>query len=73
MTKQEERRENYKNIIDKWDLHIAESLTLRGRGLFQYYLRMDNYNRAEQILNDPLFWAPIEDSLYYQDDPIDIL
>jgi len=57
MTKQQERRKKYKTFIDKWDLYIAESMTLRGRGLVQWYLRMNppDYDGAERILNDPLF------------------
>ena len=59
MTKQQERRKKYKisDFKREWDLYIAESMTLRGRGLVQWYLRMDppDYNGAERILNDPLF------------------
>ena len=75
MSKQQKRRKKIdtyewgldtricKIFIDKWNLRIAESMTLRGRGLIQYYLRMDppNYNRAEQILNDDIFREPLKD------------
>ena len=68
MTKQQERRKKYKIFIDKWDLYIAESMTLRGRGLVQWYLRMDppDYNGAERILNDPLFREPLKDRVNYK-------